>query len=254
MSYVICTSPRSGSNLLSSALWQTGIAGRPSEYFNIGYRDEFIISRQLGITAEREYVPALIRASTTSNGVFGTKLHAFQTWPFLRRVSQYQNVHLQSLRAALEAVFPNVHYIFLTRQEKMRQAVSYYRAIMTNEWVRKIGEKAPPHDTAIEFDHFAIDKCRALIEASDLYWEGFFEKNRITPLRLTYEELTEQYDATVRSSLRFLGLSDLDMAPPPAIVKLANERSNAWEQRLLKLGELYSPADIQKIKNGWPPA
>ena len=32
-SYLICTTPRSGSTFLSEALASTGVAGRPEEYF-----------------------------------------------------------------------------------------------------------------------------------------------------------------------------------------------------------------------------
>ena len=32
-SYLVCATPRSGSTMVCKALWETGVAGRPEEYY-----------------------------------------------------------------------------------------------------------------------------------------------------------------------------------------------------------------------------
>ena len=38
---IICASQRTGSGLLGSALWSTGVCGRPDEYFSAAARREY---------------------------------------------------------------------------------------------------------------------------------------------------------------------------------------------------------------------
>ena len=104
-SYLICTTPRSGSTFLSQALTSIGIAGRPEEYFQqtgdtgvprgpSQYLGEVAatLPESLGppagdtlvdpmfdprrFTHFAEYVSWVLGTATTSNGVFGAKIMA----------------------------------------------------------------------------------------------------------------------------------------------------------------------------------
>jgi LPS sulfotransferase NodH len=75
---VICTAPRTGSSLLGEALTSTGCAGRPREYFDIHKRNEQNWIDQFKIAQDKDYLEKVITAGTTSNGVFGLKLHWHQ--------------------------------------------------------------------------------------------------------------------------------------------------------------------------------
>ena len=73
--YLLCCIERCGSNLLTGALRATGLAGRPSEYFNPvlegeGWRHEL----RDGVESATAFDRVLL-AGTTPNGVFGAKLH-----------------------------------------------------------------------------------------------------------------------------------------------------------------------------------
>ncbi len=84
-SYLICSTPQSGSMLLSEALKKTGIAGRPEEYFKL-LRIKTSIE-QLGLNSKRRngpgwsklwdvrtyahYLAEVLEEGTSNNGIFG---------------------------------------------------------------------------------------------------------------------------------------------------------------------------------------
>src|SRR5919201_517480 len=130
LSYVVCATPRSGSSFLCEVLSSTGVAGRPEDYFwNLPFW-----SAHWGLTDFPGFAQRLLHEGTTANGVFGSKL----MWDQLDDVGK-QFATLLSLGDAgppevLAAAFPNLHYIWLTRRDKLRQGISYSRAMETKVW------------------------------------------------------------------------------------------------------------------------
>jgi LPS sulfotransferase NodH len=79
-SYIIASTPRCGSTFLSTVLWQTGVLGAPSEYWNyhkraavktIGMR----MMERLEAFSRADYLTKLLACRTSRNGVFGVKVH-----------------------------------------------------------------------------------------------------------------------------------------------------------------------------------
>src|SRR5690242_13142347 len=68
---VVCTTPRSGSYLLSQALESTGCLGRPNEYFRGTDDDGRWWSERLGVARPADYVDKVVAQGSTANGVFG---------------------------------------------------------------------------------------------------------------------------------------------------------------------------------------
>lgn len=229
LSYVICTTVRSGSWMLCSALTETGIAGKPAEYFGQTLWEEITFSRALGkITDVRDFMSNLLEGCTTPNGVFGTKLPANHTGTFLRRASEAAGRPLTSLKEGFELHFPNLHYLLLKREDKLAQAVSLYRAAMTGQW--RLAAGGEPTTRPIEYDYYGIARCYQHILASNAYWEGFFTTHNISPLTLTYEELVNEYESSMRRILASLGLP-WHRTPPPRTARQADERSREWAER-----------------------
>src|SRR6266567_6464066 len=135
ISYLICTTPRSGSWLLSEALQATEIAGRPREYFAPELQDEWLRRwRSPTISSYGDFVAMVLTRGTTDNGVFGCKLHWYQFEHLLARLREL-NPHGNPSDVDLVArTFPNVRYVWLFRRDKVRQAISYYRASHTGQW------------------------------------------------------------------------------------------------------------------------
>lgn len=237
LSYVICTTVRSGSWMLSSALARLGTAGRPAEYFGQTLWEALTNNRaELKLDSIEGFMDGVMRASTTPNGVFGTKLPANHTAMFVRRASESARREYRSLREALESEFPHLRYVYLAREDKVAQAVSLYRAIMTGQWRGSPGPAARERLAALPYDQYALERCYEDIDASRRYWEGFFKTHGITPVRVSYEDLVEEYEPAMRRLLQELGLPWHQPISEPETVRQADERSAEWIRRFTSRG------------------
>jgi LPS sulfotransferase NodH len=226
--YFICGTPRSGSTLLAEALEATGLAGVPREYFDKEFEPFWF--EKLGIASPGEYFDKILAAGATPNGVFGAKVLWSQTEHLALRLGK----PLADIEAdRLAETFPNLRYIWLTRRDKVRQAISYYKAVRTRVWWRIRGEENAPTGTGedqVPFDFAVIDCLVRLLTDSDANWQQFFDQRAIEPHRITYERFSAEFGATVLDALRWLGVTIPPGFTPaePRLLKQANALSEAW--------------------------
>ena len=234
-SFFVCATPRSGSSLLSEALEFTMIAGRPREYFEPTYEKDWFA--RLGISADSQYVEKFLTAGTTSNGVFGAKIHWHQFIHLranLRRILGGGGTDLERLRRT----FPDLKYIFLTRKDKVLQAVSYVEALRTDRWHSLIPEAdatrpaaAPGPESSFDLDE--IDRWVTRFTEDEARWQHYFARAGIEPFEVVYEDFLETYQATVLAMLHHLEIripQGMTVAPP-RLQKLGDEHSEDWGRR-----------------------
>lgn len=228
-SYLICATPRSGSTLLCEALMNTELAGRPWEYFFEW--NEPIWYAEWKVATYEDYVARAVRQAMTPNGVCGVKLMIGYLGQFLTKLRETPRFAGRSLRAAevLGEVFPNLRYIWITRRHKVRQAVSWEKAIQTGAWAH--GMPARPS----EYSFASLDRRVAEIALQESGWQAFFADHAITPLTVVYEDLEARYEPTARWILDELGIAH---ATPLALgervlQRQADEGSEAWVRRYL---------------------
>src|SRR5690349_5494217 len=148
-SYFICTTPRSGSYLLCEALISSGLAGRPSEYFLPTF--EKLFSGEWGTWTYREYLERLFQETATQNGVFGAKVHWASMHPLLEKLGQFPEWRGVPAKDVLNQAFHNPRFIWLTRRVKVRQAISYSKAMQTGIWWDKGESPTPRKEPVFEF-------------------------------------------------------------------------------------------------------
>lgn len=232
LSYLICATHRTGSTLLCELLKNTGLAGRPEEYFWSGY--EPMWKERWGTSTYADYLYETVERTTTPNGVFGAKIMWAHLDEFLYRARQvpiYANIPTPAL---LSSLFPNLSFLLVTRQDKVRQAVSLWKAIQTQIWEKPIGDTPLPAKQAI-YDFDAIDYWRGVIHWQEASWHSFFTMYRITPFTIIYEDFVQSYETTLFKILGHLGI------PYPTKVKLttpnlrrqADEQSEEWVRRFI---------------------
>ncbi|MEM7134537.1 MAG: Stf0 family sulfotransferase [Chloroflexota bacterium] len=234
LSYTIWFSQRTGSTLLCKALEETGIAGKPNEWLNVPGEPDLLVHYQVDTHAElQDY---LWQLGSTSNGVFGLKFGFSEP-----RVTH----HLDALRQFPDCphdansrviiwhhAFPNSRHIFMTRRNKIRQAVSWWKAIKTQEWHRENGATEAKPDLGDAYRFEAIDHLYDECSMREAGIQAFFSEGGIVPLTIVYEDFIETYSETIRQMLDFLGLDDKTVTiPSPYYVKLADEISEEWVQR-----------------------
>jgi trehalose 2-sulfotransferase len=212
ISYLICATNRSGSFLLCEALKNTGIAGNPEEYFWRG--DEPFWKDRWRVSDYGDYLMKAIEQGTSLNGVFGAKI----MWGYfddfigkLRQIPAYERIDLPIL---LPQIFPDLHYIQIIRRDKVRQAISFWRAIETNVWAWTTDEKQAPEKEP-SFNYEAIQNLELEIITHEAAWKNYFEMCQIEPYVVIYEEFVARYEETARDVLQFLEIpfpSDLKFA------------------------------------------
>ena len=241
--YMLCAAPRTGSNLLATALRHAG-AGEPVEYFNAASMNQDTMLQRLGLAAGTvgtpEFGPRLdqiIRAGTTPNGLFGMTVHWWDLKYLLAAVEyklQRKIPEKAILPDGLPAVFPGLRYVWITRENKVARAISHYLAIQTGTW-QVIGNgknnQQPPKKEPV-FDFEAIQTLVRATEAEDEGWRNFLDGAGVLTMQVTYETLDADFRGTVARVLDFLGIKMLpEEVPVPKLQRQADARSAAWEKR-----------------------
>ena len=214
ISYVLCTLPRSGSSLLADVLASTELAGSPTEYFDRNQFEAF--SRDWKVSGLADYLAAMLRKKTSLNGVFGLKAHFHQLGDVLgdRDIAD---------------VLPDPRFVLLVRLDHVRQAVSWMRAIQTEQWTST--HAAVRGSPRFDADH--IGELIVRIEREERLWAEFFEQRGAVPLRVAYEEMVESLDETVVAVLEAVGVelpADFSV-PAPTLERQADGLSDEWVRR-----------------------
>lgn len=263
LSYLVCATPRSGSTLLCHELDQTGVAGHPEEYFEAlrmsglprRPHEYFDPERHANIVerlAFREmpdgdsepnplwqpetydrYLAWALQEGTTPNGVFGAKLMWGYLGDFATLLRGMEGMAERPLPEMLGRAFPGLRYVQITRQDKIRQAVSLWKAVQTQAWKREAGDRAR---RAVEpvFSFRAINYLVRLLTAHDASWDAYFLGLGYQPLKITYEDLAESTEAVVLGVLEHLGIAAPEgmLLKAPRLSVQADEVSEQWVQRV----------------------
>ena len=243
--YVVCTIPRSGSNLLTDGLRDTRRAGMPKQFFlpkaESGYAEELGIDLVADYAA---YVGAVVNAKTTRNEVFGFKLMSWYLDYFLARLRQAHSFgnSITSDLELLRSAFPRLRFVRIVRRHKLRQALSTARALQTGLWKVQEGKSILREP---EFDPDLIEQSLHEAERQDKLWDDFFRRIGIKPFEVEYETLYQDYERTIRDVLNFLKIKLPAGARvgPPATTRQSDEISRMWEERFIaERPSAYSPA------------
>jgi LPS sulfotransferase NodH len=227
------------------ALTDTGVAGRPDEYFLAGdpdalpglrfWEDGPVAEEHGGVRSRREYLDLVYRIGTTPNGVFGAKLMWNNVAWAVENFREMDEFGRFRRRADIfHAVFPNLSLIRLLRRDVVRQAVSWARAAQDGVWV--VSEVEAPRATGRpEYSYEFISDLVGLVLQGERGWTRLSRELGVTPLTVLYEELvsSDGFEASTRRILRHLQLDDGVTIPPPRTSRQADDLNEEWIARFL---------------------
>ena len=240
-SYIICTSPRSGSTLLCKLLAASGIAGNPGSHFHDPSIDEWLGYYDLvrdDYASDLDLLGAIFNAARScgsrDTGVFGLRLqrHSFD---FFMQQLAILHPGLASDRHRLNAAFGDTLFIHLTRPDKLEQAVSYVKANQTGLWhmapdgteLERLSEPCEP-----VYDAAAIADSLVELTAADAAWQDWFSEQNIEPYKINYDELSADPLVVLTNLLERLGLDRTAATGiEPGTAKLADTTSGEWVAR-----------------------
>ena len=233
--YVIATTPRTGSTLLCRLLTDTGLVGAPSEYLNPMQRRDWSVRRGqhhlaplrglgLGVLRLLPWPHAAmqahldeVRQHRSGGGWFGLKLH---------------HHHFRALRA--EAVLGEVAlWVRLSREDRLAQAVSWARALQSGQWTA-----AEPRRRRPIYSRALIQRCLDAIAAGEAGWEAWLAAHPAPTVRLSYEALAADPRAATGAVLAALGAAGevSGVGTAPELVRQADAESAQWRARFLSGG------------------
>lgn len=240
-SYVICTSPRSGSTLLCKLLAATGISGNPGSYFHrpsisewLGYFDLAPDSSAPEPDVLATIFQSAIATGSLDTGVFGLRLQRHSFDFFVQKLAVLHPGRTSDLER-IEAAFGRTLFVHLTRLDKVEQAVSLVKAEQTGLWHAapdgtELERTSPP--TAPVYNAGEIRTWYERFAAYDRDWIAWFARQGIEPLRITYEALSADPLESLRKILSRLGLNcDAASGVTPGVAKLADVTNQHWAER-----------------------
>ena len=240
--YVICTTPRSGSNLLMFSLLKMGL-GLPMEYLNwqaVGFslfverlgiptdtqtRDE---NNSLAASADKLYsfLQQVQRHRTTENNIFGMKL-------FSRHIN-YDPVAFEVLK---EALGEDTIFIYLYRKDMIAQAVSLDIAFQTEVWHSEKNKVPVISHEDLKFDYTRILTHFKQIKTENQFWVKVFGKRKdINVYRLEYGDFIRNFDETLKDIYSQLGVADTPVPEMP-IKKQENARKKEFKERFIEISK-----------------
>lgn len=237
-SYIICCTPRTGSTLLCDLLTSTKVAGEPDSFFMQDIDPIWLkrwglppLEGKGTVDHSSAYLKAAIASGRGQTGMFGLRLMRENLSDLIAMVDHVYP-GMSSDKDRLEAAFGRVLYIHLSRQDKLSQAVSMVKAEQTGLWhIASDGSElerlAPPREP--EYDFGRINAKLNELEQYDDRWVTWFSEQKIKPLRITYETLSEHPDAAALAICKELGVQR--PAPGilvPKVAKLADAISREW--------------------------
>jgi LPS sulfotransferase NodH len=241
--------------MLCELLKATGVAGCPEEFFEAmrdtglpphpgdylvglprtgaGIRDQRstpdgpAYSSLSGLDDYRQHLRRTFAWGTTPNGVFGAKL-MWNQLPELQslagEVAEFAGLGTVEL---LDRLFSTPRYIWVTRRDKVRQAVSLWRALQTRRW-RDAGPGREP--SRLEYRFEGIDHLVRRLQSEDRSWREFFSEQGLQPLTIHYEDdLERDPGPAIRGVLSWLEVElPAGMTPQPPLRRQADALSEEW--------------------------
>lgn len=229
--YVICATPRSGSTLLCNLLRASGVAGDPQSWFRAADRQDHArawgILRGDGGFDPADYLAAALRAGRGGGPVFALRLMQDSLEGL---VDSLGGAAPPDQAALLMRHFGPLRFVHLSRPDRIAQAVSRHRAEVSGTW--HLGFEEAEHPAPVTYDADRIAHWMKEVAAAEAAWEAWFDASRISPLRVTYADLSADPEACTLRVLQGLGLS----LPPGRRLAVPNRRmadqvSAAWVRR-----------------------
>lgn len=213
--FVIAADGRTGSWVLCERLLTHGVVVR-----------EFFQTKQIELTCQRENIDRLekycefVVKHFAFNGVFGVK-------------GPIQVMGPLSLAGEIPGFLAEWKFIYLKRNNVVQQAISEVIAKTTGAY--RSSKRPRQVLTDEDFDGARIARTVKQRLSANATWEAMFDALGIEPLRLSYEELAADPDATAAVAAAYLGLrgppiTDERFLSPPLQVQ-ATELNARWERR-----------------------
>lgn len=256
-SYLVLSSARSGSTLLCSHLQKIGY-GKPIEAFNPNTNPRKRLNWGIDYNDPHAFMKKAIEFQTV-NEVMGMKLSPNQFTLFLstaRKLLETSGIVLTDAEI-LEVFFPGTRFIHLQRRKKVKQAISYAKALQNGVW-RETTDQDDEYKKYLLpalYDREHIECCFDILMTNDVFWQQFMRDNHLSHMTVYYEDLAANYVDKMTEVYVYLGITGKEIIAPP-LRKQANKESDEWETRFTaetpwlhdsRMAQAYAEGDLDTL-------
>lgn len=199
---MICATPRSGSTLLCEALRNSGLAGNPDEYFGPMHVERW--DKKWGTESKSVYLAKVMEQGRGENGVLGFKVMRVYWQNVIEFLQEATNLPQSQENEVLNRCFPNLRYVWITRRNKVRQAISWMKFIQGVAWYWE--DEEPQKIKNLKFKPAIIREFIIQTVSHETAWQEYFTKNKIQPYIVVYEDFVSAYEKTAMEILKYLGI------------------------------------------------
>jgi LPS sulfotransferase NodH len=233
--YCIASTPRSGSTLISRMLLSSQLAGDPKEYLSPLLIQAWHKINQRNISFSN-YIKELENRRTSKNGFFGIKIHGRHLEELSKKTS------FKSVISILENFDK---FIFVSRKDKISQAISYHIARSTGifhhdqeHWLEEFDIPQPKFNAVQMLNHLSD------ILREEKIWEELLNKINKPIYKISYEDLVKDYSTKSKEIFDFLGIS-INVIPEMPTKQMKKEFSSEYKTLLLEEIGLNSMANTK---------
>ena len=222
---IVTGSFRAGTSFICSLLDQNGMPSISNEKFA-----KYFEFRKPGTEeAFRERLDTTF--ATTRDGLFACKL----MWPHRNDISLALG-YGRDEAAAFAASFPNARWINVIRHDKVAQAVSFWKAKLTDRWHVRRDETEPE----VAYDFEGIRKAFVELSGHDMLWRDFHNRAQTGARHVNYEDFQADIEGNLHDLLGFVSGHRLrmdTMQTQSPLRRQGNQQSEEFHDRFL--GDFY---------------
>ncbi len=219
--YLLAMTPRSGSSYLCDVMLHTNCFGKPNEFLNPDFLPVMLAKMQ-GSSPET-YLLDIMQFQQSQNKVAGFKTSWNQFKDFL------QVLHNKS-------VLNKFKYIYLTRKNRIAQAISLYKAAESKIFHTNKNHSASKLQQLenLKYNFQKIQHWEQHILQQEQGWQEYFATNKIQPLCITYEDIEANILQVLQDIAAYLDLDVQKIHVPTkksVFNKISDQRNLEWAQK-----------------------
>lgn len=242
---IIASEMRTGSTLLCEGLAATNEVGRPYEYFSPALTVDFSLERgvpEIGVRSRLAMIGERVRLRRHWHGTWD--IETSEMVRYLRLLLQHRtsrdgtfsvNIQWKQMKEMLgrhdfdQSWLPEpITWVHLWREDVVAQGVSAAKAMQAWEW--QSGSNSSRWREELFYEDSEVSRYVAVAIDSRQAWDDYFREHNIVPIQITYEQLTTDYNGTMRRLFDDLGLADVDV-PDAQIPRQADALNVEWVRR-----------------------
>lgn len=218
---IVTGSFRAGTSFICSMLARNGVPSVDHEKFS-----KYYPFRKPG--TDQAFNDQLEKTfATTMNGLFTSKL----MWPHRNNISVALGFGRADSAAFAES-FPSTRWINVIRRDKVAQAISFWKAKLTDRWHVRHGEAEPE----VDYDFEGIRKAFVELSGHDMLWQDFHTEAQTGARHVHYEDFQADTEGSLRDLLVFIAdhrLRQDAFQPSSPLRKQRNTQSVEFYHRFL---------------------